>query len=386
MEPTPASTPPSAPRPGAPSRPEVIGAGVTWLSRWTLRWLVVAAGAVVLWWLAGILWPIVLPVLLALLLAAVLEPLSRAMHRRLGVPRTISALTALLALGLVVGIGSWQIAPPIGDQLVALADNLSDALDEVEQWLMRQDQFQVTREQVESAVDAAQERLRSSAASIASGVLVGISAITSALVTTATTVVLTFFFLRDGHRFLPWLGRRAGAPVGRHLSEVARRSWHVLGGFIRAQAMVGLIDAVLIGAGLLVLGVPLALPLAVLTFVAAFAPIVGAITVGALAVLVALVAEGWITALLVALVVVVVQQLEGNVFLPWIQGKNLRLHAAVVLVAIILGAALFGVAGAFLAVPVTAVAAVVLRYLDEQVSERSADSAPPGGAPPAGPA
>ncbi len=138
----------------------------------------------------------------------------------------------------------------------------------------------------------------------------------------------------------------------------------------------GLIDAVLIGIGLVVVGVPLALPLAVLTFVAAFAPIVGAVTVGAVAVLVALVANGWVSALVVLGIVLVVQQLEGNVFLPWLQGKTLNLHAAVVLLTVVLGSTLFGVAGAFLGVPLVAVLAVVLRYLNELVTEQTAPPSP----------
>ena len=127
----------------------------------------------------------------------------------------------------------------------------------------------------------------------------------------------------------------------------------------------------LIGLGLVIVGVPLALPLAMLTFVAAFAPIIGAVAIGAVAVLVALVANGWVAALIVFAIVLVVQQLEGNLFVPWLQGKTLNLHASVVLLTVVLGSTLFGVAGAFLGVPAVAVAAVVLRYLDEVIASRS---------------
>ncbi|MGA8988509.1 AI-2E family transporter, partial [Aeromicrobium sp.] len=180
-----------------------------------------------------------------------------------------------------------------------------------------------------------------------------------------------FFALKDGRRFVPWLRARTGDRVGHHVAEVGTRAWSTLGGFVRTQALVGLIDAVLIGLGLVIVGVPLALPLAMLTFVAAFAPIIGAVAVGAVAVLVALVANGWVAALTVFAIVLVVQQLEGNLFLPWLQGKTLNLHASVVLLTVVLGSTLFGVAGAFLGVPAVAVAAVVLRYLDEVVAARS---------------
>ena len=282
------------------------------------------------------------------------------------------------------------LAPTVGPQVSDIADSAAEGLDEVERWV-QQSRLGITPDQVESALGAAQDRLRSSAAAIASGVLVGVGAITSALITLVITLVLSFFFLKDGRHFLPWLSGLAGPRAGRHLSEVCSRIWDTLGGFVRTQALVGLIDAVLIGIGLLVVGVPLALPLAVLTFVAAFAPIVGAITIGVLAVLVALVANGWMAALIVLILVLVVQQLEGNLFLPWLQGRRLNLHAAVVLLTVVLGSTLFGVAGAFLGVPAVAVLGVVLALpqrpgLGEDLARRRDGTGPPGepGEPAAG--
>jgi predicted PurR-regulated permease PerM len=123
------------------------------------------------------------------------------------------------------------------------------------------------------------------------------------------------------------------------------------------------------------LGVPLAAPLAVITFFASFVPIVGAIAAGALAVVVALVSNGPTTALLVIGVIVVVQQLESNVLQPLLQGKSLELPAAVVLLSVTIGGTLFGISGAFLAVPVVATAATALRYLDQQVALRAGETA-----------
>ncbi len=361
------------PRPSdAPaSRERVLGGGIHWLARWTLRWLVIAVGAVFVGWIVQQLWSILLPIILALVLTTVLEPAARWLERRWRFPAALAALSTVLgALGAVVLLVLF-IVPTVGTQIEDIANSASDGLTEVQRWV-QQSQLDITQAQVDSVTSAAQDRLRSSASSIASGVLVGVSAVTSALITAVLTLVLTFFFLKDGRAFLPWLRGLAGAQAGGHLAEVGSRTWTTLGGFVRTQALVGLIDAVLIGIGLVVVGVPLALPLAVLTFVAAFAPIVGAVTVGAVAVLVALVANGWVAALVVLGIVLVVQQLEGNVFLPWLQGKTLNLHAAVVLLTVVLGSTLFGVAGAFLGVPLVAVLAVILRYLNEIVTERTA--------------
>lgn len=351
------------------SHEQVLGDGVTWLARWTLRWLLVGVGLVALGWLVGQLWSIVLPVVLALVLTTVLVTPARLAERRLGVPPVVAALlTVVVALAVVI-VAILLAAPVAADQAAELGNSAADGLARVRDWLA--DSGLLSQAQVDDFVASAQDRLRSSGSDIASGVLVGASAVGSALVTAVLTLVLTFFFIKDGRRFLPWLRRVTGPDVGWHLTEVATRAWFTLGGFIRTQALVGLIDAVLIGIGLLLVGVPLVLPLALLTFVAAFVPVVGAVVIGVLAVLVALVAQGGVAALAVLGIVLLVQQVEGNVLLPWLQGRSLRLHAGVVLLAVVLGSSLFGVAGAFLGVPFVAIAAVVARYLLECAAERA---------------
>jgi predicted PurR-regulated permease PerM len=188
--------------------------------------------------------------------------------------------------------------------------------------------------------------------------------------------------VKDGPRFVPWLRSVAGDGAGGHLVEVLRRIWTTLGDFIRVQAFVAFVDGVLIGLGLVVLGVPLAVPLAVLTFLGGFIPIVGALVAGALSVLVALVSNGFTTAMIVLVIIVLVQQLEGNVLQPYLQGRSLRLHAAVVLLAVTAGSTLYGIAGAFLSVPVVAAASVVVRYLGERIDARASGGTAPQVDPP----
>lgn len=352
------------------TRETVIGSGIAWLSRWTARWVVIAVGLVLVGIVVQQLWSILLPVVLALVLTTVLQPPARFLERRLRFPPALAAGSAVVGTILLVALVITFIAPSVGSQVTDIASNASDGLTKLQKGLADSG-LDVSQKQADSVVNAVQDRLSSSASSIAAGVVVGVGAVTNLLINLLLTLVLSFFFLKDGRRFLPWLARLTGRRVGTHVVEVGSRAWGTLGGFVRTQALVGLIDAVLIGLGLVVVGVPLVLPLVVLTFLAAFAPIVGAVTIGAVAVLVALVANGWVAAVIVLAVVLVVQQLEGNVFLPWLQGKSLNLHAGVVLLAVVLGSTLFGVAGAFLSVPFVAVAAVVLRYLDEVVTART---------------
>lgn len=348
-------------------REQRIGAGIGWLATWTLRWLIIGLGAYAVGLLIQTSWSILLPLILALILTTVLQPFARLLEQRLNFPNTLAAFASVLSAIAVVALLFVYIVPSIGAEIGEIAEGASAGLTKIELWV-KDSRFDVTQSQVDAAVSAAQERLQSSSASIASGVLVGVSAITTAAINLVLTLVLSFFFLKDGRRFLPWLDAAAGPRIGTHVTEVLSRAWTTLGGFIRTQALVGLIDAVLIGTGLLIVGVPLAVPLAVLTFLAAFAPIVGAVVVGALAALVALVTNGWVAALVVVAIVLVVQQLEGNLFLPYLQGKSLNLHAGVVLLAIVLGSTLFGVAGAFLSVPTVAVLAVIVRYANEVAS------------------
>jgi len=265
----------------------------------------------------------------------------------------------------VLVAAGFLVAPQVADQGNDIVKDAISGIQHVQKWV--QDSNFVSKNQIDQALEAIQSKLGDQASSIASGVLTGVGAATSAVVTFVVALILTFLFLKDGRKFLPWLRRMTGPNVGGHLTEVLTRAWSTLGNFIRTQALVSFIDAVFIGLGLVVVGVPLAVPLAVLTFFGGFIPIVGAFVAGILAVLVALVSNGVSGALWVALIVIAVQQLEGNVLSPMLQSKSMNLHAAVVLLSVSLGGTLYGISGAFLAVPVVAVIAVVFRYLDEQV-------------------
>jgi putative heme transporter len=361
-------------------RGTAIGEGLTWAARWSLRLILVAAGAILLWLLIGALWSIVFPVFLAVLVATVLWPPAGFLRRHGAPPALAAAAVLLLGLGLlggVIALVGTSVAGSV-DQIVASA---TTGISAIQQWLAGPP-LNLAQTQLDAIINEVTAELQASVSTIASNVLTGVGSVASGVVTALLTLVLAFLFVKDGPKFLPWLRRVAGDGAGGHLAEVLRRVWSTLAGFIHTQAIVALADAVLIGAGLLILGVPLALPLAVITFLGAFIPIVGAVIAGALAVLVALVSNGFTTALIVLAIVVAVQQIEGNLLQPMLQSRSLGLHAAVVLLAVTAGSTLYGIAGAFLAVPTAAAAAVVLRYLGERVDDRAAGGPPPRVDPP----
>ena len=350
-------------------RAAILEDGLAGLQRWGLRIILIAGAVFVIGWVIGALWVIVFPIILAIIVTTVLQPPAGWMRRH-KVPSVLASLAVLITfIAAVVGLFAI-LAPQVAGQAPELAQSASVGLQKVRDWLT-DGPLNFSEGQITRAIEAVQDKLRESAATISSGVFSTIGAATSALLNIVLVLMLTFYFVKDGHRFLPWVTTLGGRNAGEHAAELLRRTWDTLGGFIRTQTLVALIDAVIIGVGLSILGVPLAIPLAVVTFIGAYIPIIGALISGVLAVLVTLVTNSPRDALIALILVLVVQQLEGNVISPWLQGKNLNLHAAVVLLAVVLGGALFGITGAFLAVPAAATLAEVFRYINERIADAS---------------
>lgn len=355
-------------------RAAVLEDGFAGLQRWGLRIVLIAAGVFVLGWVIGQLWVVIFPMVLAVIVSTVLQP-GASWLRRHNVPSALAALAMLLAFLLALTTVVVILAPQVAGQTPALVRSASEGLQAVRDWLT-QGPLSVSEGQITRAITAIQDKLRASADAISSGVFSTIGAATSAIVNMVLVLMLTFYFAKDGHKFVPWVTKLGGQRAGVHLAELLDRTWATLGGFIRTQTIVALIDAVIIGAGLTIIGVPLAIPLAVITFVGAYIPILGALISGVLAVLVTLVTNSPKDALIALILVLAVQQLEGNVISPWLQGKNLNLHAAVVLLAVTLGGSVWGITGAFLAVPATATAAEIFRYVNEQINKATQSAEP----------
>jgi putative heme transporter len=364
----------SAQNPGATrARSAAIADGLSFMARWSLRLALIGLGLALLWWLIARLWVIVMPVLLALLISTILYPPAAWLRRR-GAPPALAAAAVLVGALVLLGAVVYFLATSITGGVSEIATSAVAGLQSIQDWIAGPP-LNIGATQFDALLEQVTQRLQSSVSTIASGVLTGVGTLASLVVTGLLALVLAFLFVKDGDRFLPWLRRFVGPRVGGHLSVVLGQIWGTLGGFIQGQVLVSLCDGVFIGVGLLIVGVPLALPLAVLTFIGGFIPIVGALFAGVLSVLVALVSNGFTAALIVAGIVLAVQQVEGNVLQPILQGKSLQLHAAVVLLAVTAGSSLYGIAGAFLAVPVAAAGATVLRYLFAQVDKTSEDDA-----------
>lgn len=336
-------------------------------ARISLDLLLVLAMTTVSLWLLGRMWSIVWPLVIGLLLTTLTWPLAHFLRRN-GWPPALAASTVTVLFLLVATGVVALIAVPVASQSGELTDGVVAGIHKVREWAAGPP-LNIGDDEITQASDAAIARLQSSAGSMVTTVVTAVNTVVNGLVTAVLALFLMFFFLKDGPRFLPWLTRQLPGRLATDVPIVVARGWNTLGVFVRSQALVGLLDAVFIGLGLWILGVPLVLPLAVLTFVSAFVPIVGALFAGLVAVLIALVSNGPTDALIVLAIIVVVQQVEGNVLQPMIQSRGLGLHAAVVLLVVTLGGSLAGIVGSLLAVPVAALVAVVWNYLREQLSE-----------------
>ncbi|MGY2079102.1 AI-2E family transporter [Modestobacter sp. SYSU DS0657] len=303
---------------------------------------------VVLGWLlaglAGQLTLVLVAVLTGLLIAGVAAPAVRWASGR-GVPRWVSAgLAVLLLLAVLAGVGLGLAA-----RIVAQLPQLRDALDRLSTELS--DRFGVS-------VPSLGELLGGGGQGDAGvGALVGpAQTLLEALLGAFLTLALAFLFLTSGPGMWQWLLGKFGGRLREDVDAGGRAAWGTVGAYVRGLTVVALFDAVGIGLGLLLLGVPLALTLAVLQFVGSYVPTIGAFVAGALAVVVAYGASGLGTAALVLVLVVVVQQLGNDVVEPYVMKSRLPINAAVVLIAVTAGGLLWGIAGALLFVPLVAAA------------------------------
>jgi len=328
------------------------------------RVLVLVVSLVAVFYLLSRLWVVVLPLLLALLVSSILWPVNRVLRKIL--PKAAAAAVSVVGLlALVVAIGWFAVTLSVDGVRDLSFQSFYNVQDLGE--LLESLPFAVP--DVDELITSALTWLQGHVGVILSRIALSVSTIGSVIVTTLLALVLTFFCLKDGERFTGWLLRWTTGTVFVHVAEVSSRSWRTLSAYVSSQAAVALADAVLIGVGLWIVGIPLALPLAVLIFFASFLPVIGAVVSGILATFIALLSNGWVAALIVLGIVLLVQQIESNMLQPLLVGKSLDLHPAVVLTGVTAGGTLFGIAGAFLATPVIAVVVVAFQYAREQMLE-----------------
>ena len=323
------------------------------LSELSWRLLVCAAAVALVAWALWQVRFVVLPVFIALLLSTALHPPVAALERRGLRPALAAAVVFVSAIGAVALIVAL-LAQPVSDEMGELGHQVRAGVDEAGDWIAELP-LGISKADVQRAIDDAESSISDNAGSFAAGLLSGAVIVAEVLATVVFVLFLTFFFLKDGRSIWGWLVCLFPRVHRERVHEMGQAAWIVLSSYVRGICFVATVDAVFIGLALAVIGVPLVLPLAVITFLAAFFPIVGAVTAGAVAALVALVSNGIVDALLVVAAVVAVQQIEGNFLYPVVVGRTVELHPVAVVIAVAVGGVLGGVLGAFIAVPLIAV-------------------------------
>lgn len=325
---------------------------------WTWRLLVLGVGIVAFWYVAGRLLVVTLPLTVAIILATLCLPAKRWL-----MDRGLSSLWATVVVvigGIIAFVGMFAaLAPAFIDQMQELGPTVVQGWDDLLQWV-EDGPLGISQAQIQSLLDSVSGLVSSGGGEgggVVSGVVSGVATVGQFIAGLALMIVLLFFLVKDEEEIVGWLRSRLPSRHVPNVTAVGQRAWSALSGYVRGTATIALIDAVGIGIGLAVLGVPLVLPLMLLVFFGGFLPVIGALLAGLVAVLVALADGGITTALLVLALILVVQQIEGNFLQPTIMRRAVALHPMVVLTALAAGGSLGGIIGAFLAVPIVAVLA-----------------------------
>lgn len=355
-----------------PAAPWVDSLGVTAIRSLQLL-LVLAALAIVVWGLLQVS-IVVIPLLLAIIIASAMEPVLSWLGSK-GWPRVLSTVAVLLLVVLVFGGLIWIVVAQIMSQWDSMAQKMSEGIDQLLTWWNTTfPQFALNADAVNNLWATVQEWLgKLNYSAVGSGFASGIGAFASFATSAVLFVVILFFFLKDGPMIWSFLIKPLRDAQHRRAELMGMRAVSVMGGYVRGTVIVALVDAIFIGAGLVILQVPLALPLALVVFITAFIPVIGATLAGIVAALVTLVTNGFWPAVIVVIIVVVVNQLEGNLLSPVVLGRSLKLHELVVLLALTTGTILGGIIGTLIAVPLTAVGWALIKAWNEPLPDLERD-------------
>ncbi|PPG63742.1 AI-2E family transporter [Rathayibacter sp. AY1C7] len=359
---------PAAPvAPAAPSRPApvadsaFVSDGMRIAGAWAWRVLVVVAALAVLVLLVIELRLIVIPLLLAIVIAALLVPFSSFLQRHRW-PKWAAVVLAELGIVVVIGGLLFLVVTQVYSGFDDLSRQTVQSYDDFKAFLL-ESPLHLTETDINQYAQQALTALQQDSGMLVSGALSVGSTVGHLLTGVLLTLFSTLFILIDGPNIWSWVVRLFPRRARGAVDGAGRAGWVTLTNFVKVQILVAFVDAVGIGLGSFLLGVPLAIPIGVLVFLGSFVPVIGAVVTGALAVFIALVYNGPLIALFLLIVVLAVQQLEGHILQPLIMGSAVKVHPLAVVLAVAGGSIIGGIAGAFFAVPVVATLNVMVKYV-----------------------
>jgi predicted PurR-regulated permease PerM len=316
-------------------------------------WLLVGVAALLvgLTWILGLTSTIVVPILVGLVISTVGSPAVSWMHSH-RVPRALGALVVLLLVIAIALLIVFLVIGGVRAQSDTIASEASAAADKFQQWLKDLGMNQ-------SGASASSNDLKSSVPDVISvftkGLAAGISGLASLGFFLAFSAFSTFMLLKDGPALRRWVNGHLGVPL-LIADTITGRVVHSVRQYFLGTSIVAAFNAIVVGVGAWLLGVPLAGTIAVVTFVTAYIPFIGAVVSGAFAVVLALGANGTSTALVMLVIVLLANGLLQNIVQPIAMGATLRMNPLLILFVTISAGAFFGTAGLILAAPLTAAA------------------------------
>ncbi|NQX29436.1 AI-2E family transporter [Microbacteriaceae bacterium VKM Ac-2854] len=352
----------TAPKPADPRRDaDFVTNGMRIAGAWSWRILAVAAAAAVLIFLVIQLRLLVIPLFVAVIIAALLVPFSNFLQRHRW-PKWLAIAVSELGMIAIIGGLLFLVVTQVYQGYGDLSTKTVESYGELKQWLLTSP-LHLTEDQINAYAQQALAAVQQDTSAIVSGALSVGSTIGHLLTGVLLVLFSTLFILIDGRGIWSWVVRIFPRNARPAIDGAGKAGWNTLSNFVRVQILVAFVDAVGISLGAALLGVPLAIPIGVLVFLGSFVPVIGAVVTGALAVFIALVYNGPFIALIMLIVVLAVQQIEGHILQPLVMGTAVKVHPLAVVLAVAGGSIIAGIAGAFFAVPFVATLNVMIKYV-----------------------
>ncbi len=320
---------------------------------WSWRLLLLALALYLIARAIGVLYIVVVPCTAALLLTALLQPLT-ARLRRAGLSGLAATWCTLFIAAAVFGGLVLLVTNRVSADYPTLVTETRHTTAQVESWLSGPP-FHVKSSSVKNALNNIPSYLSKHKSLVEGTVLTGGRIAAEFFGGLVLMLFVMFFLIKDGERIWAWLLGALRPETARRVDRAGRAGWLAVVYYMRGTVAVAAIHALVIGLTLYFMKAPLVIPLAVLVFVAAFVPLVGLLVAGAIAFLVVLAAKGWVDAVILLIVLIVEDQLEGHLLQPQVVGRVIRLHPLAIILSLAVGGVLAGIAGAVVAVPIVAV-------------------------------
>nr|WP_255371646.1 AI-2E family transporter [Cellulosimicrobium sp. CUA-896] len=357
---------------------------------WSWRLLLVVAAVALIFYATAQVQLVFVAVFLALVITSVLRPVTDFYARVM--PRGLAVGLAILSAVLVIAGLLTYVITSVAGQWERLAGEFSSGIEEIFDFLENGPlPVSITADDVNGWIENGRQWIVEHGGDIASQAAASAGSVFEAFAAIALAIFCTVFFLARGKDMWTWFLNQLPARSRDSWKIAGGAGWYTFSGYARGTVIIAIIDGILAGILLGVLGVPLAAPLAVLVFIGAFIPIIGAPAAMIVAAVVALAADGIVTALIVTVGIALIGQFEGHVLQPLVMGAQVSLHPVVVALSVTAGTLIAGILGAVVSVPLVAVAWSVfarLRHKDPPMEEEvpTAKEIALGDAPSSGPA